>query len=51
MMIQMIVSAQQVMWKKEFLVMLRERNRRSKEYAQHMKKLRQKHGPDQHWWH
>jgi hypothetical protein len=43
-MIQMMVSSDQLVWKKEFMSMRRERTKRSKEYAHQMRLLRQKHG-------
>jgi flavin-dependent dehydrogenase len=44
-MIQMVVPANNLIWKKDFLSLLREKNKRSREYARQMSLLRQKHGP------
>ena len=44
MMIQMIVSADHLIWKKDFMSMRRERDKSSRHHARQMRKLRQKHG-------
>ena len=43
-MIQMVVSANHLIWKKDFLSLRREKNKKSREYAQQMRLMRQKHG-------
>jgi hypothetical protein len=43
-MIQMVVPASHLIWKKDFLSLRRERNKKGREYAQQMRLMRQKHG-------
>ncbi len=44
MVVQMIVCAQHIIWKKDFLIMRRENNKRGREYARQMRQLQKKHG-------
>lgn len=46
-MIQMIVAAEQLMWKRDFLYMRKQDRKRARDYAQQIKQLVKKNG--QHW--